>query len=131
MNKSDQKTSLPRRLRGTVRHFKGNGRKLGYPTANIDTSTPLEDGVYFGRADLAEYKQQPALIFIGTPTTVGDTSRRVEAHILDAQDIDYYGLELEISVEKFHRGNKKFESIDELLVAMKSDEKAGRDWATS
>jgi len=128
---TDQKTSLPHVLRGTVKHFKGNGRKLGYPTANIDTSTSLEDGVYFGLANLADYKQQPALIFIGTPKTVGDTIRRVEAHILDAQDIDYYGLELEISVEKFHRDNQKFESIDELLVAMKSDEKAGRNWATS
>lgn len=123
--------TLPVLIKGMVKHYKGNGRKLGYPTANTQTPTNLRDGVYFGWADLADYNHYPALIFVGTPSTatLDDGSRRVEAHLLDAKDIDYYGLELKLNVQVFHRPNQTFDSIDELLVAMKSDEIAGRAWA--
>jgi riboflavin kinase/FMN adenylyltransferase len=120
--------ALPAKLRGTVRHFKGNGRKLGYPTANIDANTNLADGVYFGFADLEQYTHQPALVFIGTPTTVGDTGRRVETHLLDIADVDYYGHDITLDVQFFHRSNLTFDSIDELLVAMKNDETTARAW---
>lgn len=119
---------LPVQLRGIVTKFKGNGRKLGYPTANIKSPTSLKDGVYFGFATLDIYHFHPALIFIGTPTTVGDADRRVEAHLLDILDKDYYDLPLELSVHYFHRPNHTFNSIDQLLVAMKSDEVTARNW---
>lgn len=115
-------------IKGMVVRFAGNGRKLGYPTANISSATELADGVYFGKATMGEYENRPALIFIGTPTTVGDTQRRVEAHILDITDTDYYGQKLELEIRHFHRSNQTFESIDELVVAMKADETAGRAW---
>jgi len=121
-------TALPTQLRGTATRYKGNGRKLGYPTANIDVPTDLEDGVYFGFGNLADYTHQPALIFIGTPTTVGDTERRVEAHLLDIEDKDYYGLPLTLDIREFHRPNKTFSSIDKLLIIMKNDEAAARQW---
>ena len=76
-------------ISGVVTKYKGNGRKLGYPTANITTIADISDGVYFGYADLAEYQNQPALIFIGTPTTIGDKDRRLEAYLLDIPDKDY------------------------------------------
>ena len=115
-------------LRGDTRRYKGNGRSLGYPTANINTEIDLADGVYFGFASLGPYRRHPALIFIGTPTTLGDKDRRVEAYLLDIPDKNYYGLELTISVLKLHRKNITFDTVDELLVAIKEDEKAGRRW---
>jgi len=118
----------PVTLSGTVTRFKGNGRRLGYPTANLTIHTDLKDGVYFGFADLAEWPHQPALIFIGTPTTMGDTGRRVEAHLLDIPDEDYYDLPLRVSVEHFYRGNQKFTDADELIEAMHADEAAARRW---
>jgi FAD synthase len=121
-------TQLPQTLIGMVQPYKGNGRKLGYPTANIATETDLSDGVYFGFADLDEYTHQPALIFIGTPTTVGDHGRRVETHLLDITDKDYYGHELHLVITLYHRPNQTFDSIDELLVAMKTDEQVARSW---
>jgi len=121
-------TDLPAQLSGIVTRYKGNGRKLGYPTANIHVQTDLADGVYFGFADLADRLQQPALIFIGVPTTMGDTERRVEAHVLGLPDIDYYGKELSLRVEVFHRANKTFASIDELLAVMHDDEAQARTW---
>jgi riboflavin kinase/FMN adenylyltransferase len=115
-------------MSGIVARFKGNGRKLGYPTANIAAPTDLPDGVYFGFATLGEYKNHPAMIFIGTPTTVGDTVRRVEAYLVDIADRDYYGMRLSLSIEKFHRANETFASVDELVKNIKKDETAARSW---
>lgn len=111
-----------------VTPFKGNGRKLGYPTANLAVSMDLDDGVYVGYADLDQYTHQPAIIFIGTPTTVGDTVRRVEAYLLDVVDKDYYGKEMRLSIIAFHRAHETFESVDILLEAIKRDESAAREW---
>lgn len=115
-------------LDGMVTPFAGNGRKLGYPTANIAARIDLKDGVYFGYANLDRYIEQPALIFIGTPTTVGDEARRVEAHLLDIADKDYYGQVMQLDLKHFHRPNETFASIDELVSVMKNDEAVGRAW---
>jgi riboflavin kinase / FMN adenylyltransferase len=118
-------------LSGIVTRFKGNGRKLGYPTANLTTETELADGVYFGFADLATWSQQPALIFIGTPTTVGDTGRRVEVYLLDIPDVDYYDQTLSVDIVQYHRANKTFTGVDELLAVMRTDEATARQWFAS
>ena len=115
-------------LQGTVARFKGNGRRLGYPTANIQTDTDSKDGVYFGYADLDRFKHHPALIFIGVPTTMGDTERRVEVHLLDIPDEDHYGQALSAVPKQYHRPNQTFDSVEELLKVMKDDETAAREW---
>jgi len=122
------KPELPVELQGIVTRFKGNGRRLGYPTANINTTTGLADGVYFGFADLADWRHHPAIIFIGTPTTMGDTERRLEAYLLDIPDQDYYGHDMRVSIEHYHRSNKTFNNPDELMQAMRSDETTARRW---
>lgn len=119
---------LPTSLTGTVKAFSGYGRKLGYPTANIAIHTNLKDGVYFGYANLGSYTNNPALIFVGEPVTVGDRVRRVEAHLLKIKDINYYGKKLELLVSVFHRNSIKFDSIDDLIIAMKNDEKQAIKW---
>ena len=116
------------KLTGVVTKFKGNGRKFGYPTANLAIQTDLKDGVYFGYADLKDYKNHPSLIFVGTPTTVGDTERRVEVHLLDIPDVDYYGENLSLDARHFHRQNETFNSVDELLEIMRNDEVRARTW---
>lgn len=115
-------------LSGVTKHYKGNGRKLGYPTANIAADTHLTDGVYFGFASLGRLLNKPALIFIGVPTTVGDTTRRVEAYLLDIADKDHYNERLKLDIRRFYRPNEKFDSVEELLVQMKKDEQDARDW---
>ena len=124
-------SNLPITLHGITLPFAGNGRKIGYPTANIIVPTDLPDGVYFGFADIEDfYDKRKALIFIGTPSsaTVSDVGRRVEAHLLDIPDEDYYGLKLTVTVRQHHRGNKTFQSLQELLDVMKADETAAREW---
>lgn len=124
-------TPLPTKLKGTVTQFKGDGRRLGYPTANLMIETDLKDGVYFGYADLAEWKGQPTVIFIGVPTTMGESQRRVEAHLLDIPDQDYYGLLLSLTVAHFYRDNQTFDSVEALRDVMKNDEQAARQWFTT
>jgi riboflavin kinase/FMN adenylyltransferase len=118
----------PITLTGTTKPFEGYGRSLGYPTANIAVSTDLADGVYFGFADLGTIVHNPALIFIGTPITLGQHGRRVEAHLLDIPDTDYYDQTLTLTLHTFHRPNQKFESMETLVAAMKSDETVARSW---
>jgi riboflavin kinase/FMN adenylyltransferase len=120
--------SLPINLGGVVKRYKGNGRALGYPTANIDPQTDLPDGIYFCFSGLGVYKNHPSLIFIGTPTTVGDTKRRVEAYLLDIPDVDYYGQTLDLDIIYFHRANQTFKNITELQEAMNQDEITARNW---
>lgn len=115
-------------LSGTVTRFKGNGRHLGYPTANLTTKTGLADGVYFGFANMAKWTRHPAIIFIGTPTTMGDTDRRIEAHLLDIPDEDYYDLPLSLDIRQYHRANRTFADADQLLEAIKDDEAVARQW---
>jgi riboflavin kinase/FMN adenylyltransferase len=120
----------PVTLSGIVTRYKGNGRKLGYPTANLDIGTSLNDGVYFGFANLGELKDKPSLIFVGVPTTVGDTGRRVEAYLLDIPDKDYYGQELKVTIGHFHRPNKTFDNLEQLMEAIRHDEAVARQWFT-
>lgn len=115
-------------LQGTVTRFKGDGRRLGCPTANITTETSARDGVYFGFADLGDFHDHPSVIFIGVPTTMGDTARRVEAHLLDIPDIDYYDLPMTVRLEEYHRSNRTFDDASGLMAAMKADELAARRW---
>ena len=128
---SDMDLDKPVVLNGAVTRFKGNGRRLGYPTANLKVETDLQDGVYFGYADLANWSHHPAIIFVGVPTTMGDTQRRVEAYLLDIPDKDYYDLPLKVSIEQFHRPNQTFDNVDELLKVMHEDEAAARQWFSS
>lgn len=120
--------TLPAELSGITTRFQGDGRRLGYPTANLTVRTELPDGVYFGFADFLEWSGHPAIIFIGTPTTMGQTDRRVEAYLLDIPDHDYYGQELKLGLRHYHRANQTFGSIEELVKTMRADETAARRW---
>lgn len=118
----------PVTLIGQVTKFKGDGRRLGYPTANIRTDTNLSEGVYYGFADLASFTSHPALIFIGVPATMGEQERRVEVHVLDIPDVDYYDQVLSVRIEHFDRSNKRFKNVEELVAAMHDDEAKARSW---
>jgi riboflavin kinase / FMN adenylyltransferase len=117
---------------GTVVRGEQRGRELGYPTANVLTrglAAPT-DGVYAGWLRLLdpENGQAPAgeplpvAISVGTnPTFKGERERRVEAHVLDRADLDFYDRRVEISFVARIRGMMKFDGIDALLEAMAHD----------
>ena len=94
----------PFAVRGVVVKGDQRGRELGYPTANVPTRGMLAapaDGVYAGwlrRLDQPDDALLPAAISVGTnPTFAGERERRVEAYVLDRDDLELYGVEVEVS----------------------------------
>ena len=112
---------------GVTRKFSGQGRKLGYPTANIEAPADAKDGLYLGYTELNN-KLLPSIIFIGKPITLEETNRRAESYIIDFEDRDLYGEEIIMLVVKKLRNNKKFNSVEELKDQMKKDEQAAKEY---
>ena len=116
----------PFAVTGVVVEGDRRGRELGYPTANVPIgpgrATPA-DGVYAGwltRRDTGE--RFPAAISVGTnPTFAGDRERRVEAYALDRDDLELYGVAVEVSFADRIRGMVRFDGIEPLLETMAED----------
>lgn len=111
-------------VRGTVVRGDQRGRDLGFPTANLATDLAVPgDGVYAGwltRLDTGE--RFPAAISVGTnPTFVGERARRAEAYALDRDDLDLYGVEVDLSFEARIRGQVRFDGVESLLAQMRDD----------
>ena len=122
----------PYAVRGAVVRGDQRGRELGYPTANVPTSTLTAapaDGVYAGwlrRLDTGE--TFPAAISVGTnPTFDGQRERRVESYVLDRTDLELYGVEVEVSFVERLRGMVAFGSVQELVEQMRVDVDRARD----
>lgn len=118
---------LPYYIKGIVKKFRGNGRRLGYPTANIEIDKDAPEGLYFGYTHLEENKLA-SIIFIGAPITLGVMSKRAESYILDFEDRDLYGQEIKIEIIKKLRDNHKFESVEKLIEQMKVDVQDAKDF---
>ncbi len=122
----------PFSVRGTVVEGDKRGRDLGYPTANVPTGTLTAapaDGVYAGwlqRLDTGE--QYPAAISVGTnPTFDGHRDRRVESYVLDRDDLDLYGVEVEVAFVERLRGMVAFDSVEALVEQMAGDVERARE----
>ena len=121
--------------RGVVVEGDKRGRDLGFPTANVPvvpgTAAPA-DGVYAGwlrRVDVADGgTAHPAAISVGTnPTFDGQRDRRVEAYVLDRDDLDLYGVEVEVEFVDRIRGMVRFDGVDALLIAIADDVERTRE----
>lgn len=142
----------PYRLVGTVVHGAHRGRTLGFPTANLDAIPVLtpRHGVYAGRvagiSDVnnidhpnaglssdANASYQTALRAVGCPVainvgpnpTFGESSDKVEVHVLGFEG-DLYGLSLEIELLSKLRDVQRFGSKDELLAQLALDCEAAK-----
>ncbi len=116
--------SRPFTVSGVVVSGYQNGRKMGFPTANIE---PLKeallpcDGVYLGTT-IIDSKHYKAVINIGKNPTLDAKSRTVEGHIIGL-DKDLYGKKISFSFYDRIRGEMKFSSLDELKEQIEKDKK--------
>jgi riboflavin kinase/FMN adenylyltransferase len=113
--------AAPYRIRGMVTHGAGRGAKIGFPTANlgaIDTLLPAQ-GVYAGRAWVGS-ASFPAAINLGPSPTFGDTSLRVEAHLIGQKE-PLYGQPLEVDFLARLRDIRPFESPQALADQLARD----------
>jgi riboflavin kinase/FMN adenylyltransferase len=86
-------------------------------------AAPL-DGVYAGwlrRLDEPASQPLPAAISVGTNPTFDGTERRVESYVLDRDDLELYGVEVEVSFLRRLRGMERYHSVEELLEQMAKD----------
>ena len=111
-------------LSGFVKKDKGRGKKLGYPTANIEAAPDLPDGIYVAHTKY-DKKKSPSLVFIGSPITFYEVDKKTEVYILDYSK-EIYDEFLEVEVLKKLRDNIKFDSKEALIEQMKKDEQDAR-----
>lgn len=111
----------PVSIYGTVVHGSGRGRRIGFPTANLDPhhETLPPDGVYAVTGDL-EGKKLRGVLHIGKRPTFGLEKRSVEVHLFDMKG-DLYGREIELFFVKKLRGIRRFKNAGELTAAIQKD----------
>lgn len=111
-------------LRGPVVHGEKRGREIGYPTANIglaDHATIPADGIYAGWLSVGEHRWKSAISIGTNPTFPGVRGRQVEAYAIGESGLDLYDQEAKLEFTHRLRDTLKFDSLDALLVQMKSD----------
>lgn len=117
-------------ISGFVVDGQKQGRKIGFPTANmliVDEYVIPGEGVYAGIVSVKGNDYQ-SLISIGHNPTFNHTQKvSVETHILDFND-DIYGEHIKQSFQLKLRDQIKFDSIDALIVQMKQDEQTAREF---
>jgi riboflavin kinase / FMN adenylyltransferase len=110
-------------LTGKVVHGFERGRKIGFPTANLELTSPNDSlpkhGVYASKV-LVGNKTYIALTNIGLAKTFGATTPTVEPHILDF-DSDIYGKTLTVILFQHLRDMIKFPSVNELIGQLTKD----------
>ena len=110
-------------IKAKVVKGEARGRKLGFPTANLQVKQkelpPF--GVYGGRAKIANIWHK-AVINIGrrpTFATVKD-SVSIEVHIISVH-FDLYDQDLEVELDFFIREEKTFSKVSDLKTAIRQD----------
>ncbi len=106
------------------------GRRIGYPTANVEVEEPHKlippDGVYAVKVRV-EGKRFGGMLNIGYRPTVNHNvdHRSLEVHIFDF-DNDIYSEEIELAFIQRVRDEQKFANVDELITQLKIDERVIR-----
>jgi riboflavin kinase/FMN adenylyltransferase len=99
------------------------GRKLGFPTANLECPDPLKlvpaNGVYavYVIVNDVQYK---GVLSIGTRPTFDNGARSVEVNIFDF-DRDIYGENVKLIFKNYLRSDQKFDGVEALVAQMHRD----------
>lgn len=129
----------PYTIAGCVTHGFAEGRKMGFPTANLDTTGyPLlipANGVYgvwvkigcvdavMGKCEVPNHDGWlPAMLNIGTRPTFDGSTTTIEANIFDFND-DIYGQPMTIAFCFRLRNEQRFDSVEALEEQLHKDRK--------
>ena len=112
-------------LSGVVVKGLQNGRKLGYPTANIQVSDAHKlipkTGVYAVNVRVRS-KEFGGLLSIGFNPTFEGKEKTIEVNILDFHE-EIYGETISLELVAYTRGEKKFGNTETLIAEMDNDKK--------
>ena len=111
-------------LEGTVVEGDKTGRRIGFPTANLDVNDKNKiipkEGIYAVRVHIGTAKH-PGMAYIGKrPTVVADGEQRIEVHIFDFSG-DLYGKTLRMEFVKFLREDRTFNGLSGLKAQLLID----------
>jgi riboflavin kinase/FMN adenylyltransferase len=121
----------PYSMSGSIARGDRMGKRLGWPTANLDPDHELypADGVYAGRILIPDFPAEfDCATNIGTrPTVYENYQRVVESHILDF-DSEIYGQRVELRFFRRLREERRFPSVMELSAQIRRDVEATREY---
>lgn len=110
-------------LTGTVIHGFSEGRKMGFPTANLQCDEGKmvpADGAYAVRVKIGSEFHRGMLNIGVRPTLNNGEEHSIEVHIID-YDNDLYGQTISVEFIERLRSEKKFGSKDELMAQLALD----------
>lgn len=120
-------------LSGKVVHGQQLGRRLGFPTANLEVPTSSTEiphtGVYAAHAHLADGSVYRAMVNIGFRPTV-DAYRHtlsIEAHLIGFRG-ELYGQPLRLELTDKIREERKMNSLEDLRAQLELDLQEVRKW---
>ncbi len=118
----------PFTVRGMVQHGDKNGRKLGYPTANIDMGHYLRPryGIYAVRGRLPDGRVVDGAANMGIRPSFDPPKELLEPHFFDFAG-DLYGQMIEVEFHAFIRPEAKFDDLEALKLQMARDCEQARD----
>ena len=122
VDKAMKMLNRPYIIKGKVVHGKKLGRTIGFPTANLDYSKEIlipSKGVYYTNVEW-QGKIYKGITSVGNNPTVNGNKLTIETYILDFNN-DLYGHNIKVYFIKKIRDEKKFNSIDDLVIQLKKD----------
>jgi len=122
------------KLEGEVTKGFGRGsREIGCPTANFDEKVvdqlfeekDFETGIYFGWVVIGSqpHDVRKAVVSIGWNPYYNNSKKSVETHIIHEYSENFYGDWLKLLICGYIRPELNFNSLDELIEAIKADVK--------
>jgi riboflavin kinase / FMN adenylyltransferase len=138
---ANQLLGYPFFFSGQVMEGRRLGRTIGFPTANLQVGSPDKlipgDGVYAVEVEIVDAgsvsltapgtgaspfggTRWKGMMNIGMRPTVDGRERTIEVNIFDFNE-DLYGRELRVFVNKYLRGEEKFNGLDALKAQLARD----------
>lgn len=116
----------PYSITGSVAHGFQEGRRIGFPTANIVPESAEKlvpgNGVYATRVSIEGGEWMPAMLNIGTNPTFQRQQTTIEAHIIGFEG-DIYGRKVRVEFGRKLRDEQRFESVEALQKQLEADKK--------
>ena len=111
-------------LTGEVVHGDGLGKKINFPTANIEIPETYKiipkNGVYLVKA-IINSEIYFGMMNIGVRPTIGGENKSLEIHFFNFKD-NIYNKTFSVEIICKIRDEEEFSSIDELKIQLKKDE---------
>ena len=109
-------------IEGVVKRGDRRGRKIGFPTCNLDLENYIVPklGVYSSKVIVDKKIKKRGIVNIGYRPTFGKNRLILEVHIFGLKK-NLYDKRIKIMLIKFIRKEKKFKSITQLKKQIKKD----------